>query len=165
MGGSGKRPCWATCHHSARNAATDNWLNGRCPHNVRLDDGQSALPGSLIKCSGCRKSTCLDCLDELQREGNRLVSELRAQDLVMEPFAAFERVLAGNHRTAQSKADFAPSGAVIAAEEEDCVWCRDTRKPDVVGALEPMAFLKEIGIDKHATYAAATPALTEEKIR
>ena len=158
---SGKRSCWATCHHSARNAQTDNWLNGRCPHNVRLDDGQSALPGSLIKCKACRKCTCRDCLNEIEHEGNRLVGELKAQGLVMEPFAAFERVLAGSHRTAPVPA----SGAIVAAEEDECVWCRDTRKPKVVGAQEPIAFLKELGIDEHATYAAAKPALTTEKIR
>ena len=158
---SGKKPCWATCHHSARNAETDNWLNGRCPYNVRLDDGQSALAGSLIKCKACGKCTCRDCLNAIQHEGNRLVGELRAQGLVMEPFAAFERVLAGSHRTAPVPA----SGAIVAADEDGCVWCRDTRKPDVVGALEPVAFLKELGIDEHATYAAAKPALTEEKMR
>ena len=159
--GAGKRTCWATCHHSARNAATDNWLKGRCPHNVRLDNGESALPGSLIRCSACAKCTCLDCLNELQREGNEMVSELRVRGLVMQPFPAFERVLAGNHRATPVP----ESGAIIAASEKDCVWCRDTRTPDVVGALEPMALLKEIGIDADATYAAAKPALTQERIR
>ena len=155
----GKQRCWSTCHHSARDAATDTWQKGRCPHNRRLDNDTPALPGCLVKCTACGKCTCVDCLDELQRESKEVIAALGRQGLTMEPFEALEWVLAGSHRELPAPA----SGAMIAAEVPKCVWCVDRLEPDVVGAKEPMALLKEIGIDPGATYAKAKPAMSQEK--
>ena len=127
--------CWPTSHASARNAETGTWLKGRCKYNKRLDEGMPALPGSLIRCTTCGRSTCLQCLDELQREGLRVVLEMKNKGLTMQHFPAFERLLAGDHRTAPPPS----SGAAIAATIQECVWCRDTCEPNVVGVKEPVA--------------------------
>ena len=67
----GRRRRWPTCHYAARDAETRDaetkeWLKGRCPFNVRVDDDEPSHPSSLIFCEGCVRSTCFDCDEKLR---------------------------------------------------------------------------------------------------
>ena len=67
--------------------------NGRCPHNVRIDEKRPLLASTLIKCVACGRCTCIDCLDRLATLGTETVEEHESVDLVFQRTEELEALL------------------------------------------------------------------------
>ena len=158
---TGRKPCWATCASSARDASSLGWHGGRCAHNKCSDDGEPFVPGTLVKCSGCGKSTCTDCLAELQKGAKQLCSEFAKKGLELQHTPELDALLSGELSAGMNTT----SGAIVGKVIDRCIWCKDTRIPDPVPRIEPRVLRYEMGVDEQATYATSAPHLREESLR
>ena len=96
----GQPPCWPTSHHSARDSSTTTWRSYRCLHNVRIDEKRPLLANTLIKCVGCGRCTCIDCLDRLATLASKTVAEHESVGLVFQRTEELEALLSGKLGTA-----------------------------------------------------------------
>ena len=96
----GQPPCWPTSHHSARDSSTTTWRSGRCVHNVCIDEKRPLLANTLIKCVGCGRCTCIDCLDRLATLASKTVAEHESVGLVFQRTEELEALLSGKLGTA-----------------------------------------------------------------
>lgn len=158
---SGRRPCWPTCGHSARDASSLGWHGGRCAHNKCYDNGEPFVPGTLVRCTGCGHSACTDCLAELQKGAKLICSEFAKKGLLLQHTAELDALLSG-----ELSADMnTESGATVGKVIDQCIWCKDTRIPTPAPRIEPRVLRSEMGVDKQATYATSAPHLCEESLR
>ena len=149
--------CWPTCHRSARDADTANYLVGTCAHNRRLHDKQESLPNTLLKCSGCNRRTCFVCLSELKKQCEKIVTEFTEKGMVYEYSPTLEGLLSGD----LVAPDKVKSEAVVGKTVSICLWCHDERVPQPAAECEPSAYAREIGLDQDATYATSPPRIVE----
>ena len=157
----GRKVCWATCARSARDASSLAWHGGRCAHNTRYDNGEPLVAGTLVKCTGCCRSSCTDCLAELQKGAQKLCNEFAKKGLELQHTDELDVLLSGELSAGMST----KSGAIVGKEIDRCIWCKDTRIPAPVPRIEPRVLRNEMGIDEQATYATSAPHLSEERLR
>ena len=156
-----RRQCWPTCSHSARDASSPGWHGGRCAHNKCYDDGAPFVPGILVKCNGCCRSACTDCLAELQKGAKQICDEFGKKGLELQHTAELDALVSG-----QLIADMnTESGATVGKVIDRCIWCKDTRIPVPVPRMEPRVLRNEMGVDDQNTYATSAPRLSEESLR